>query len=59
MNCTYNLRPANPRYQNLVNRIVLRVGLKYSIQVYASDTPNACATLFKNCSIFSAIFINN
>lgn len=48
--CTYRLRPSAPQYQNLVNRIVKMVGLDYSIDVFASDTDNACATLFKRNS---------
>lgn len=47
--CTYNTRPADPRYQRMVNRIVALSGMQHSIEVFESDTPNACATLYKIC----------
>lgn len=46
-NCTYNLRQANPYYQSVVNSITSKLNMN-PIQVYAADTANACATLFKN-----------
>lgn len=43
-NCSYNLRRANPKYQHLVDQITSTLGMR-RIEVYASDTDNACATL--------------
>lgn len=43
--CTYNLRPADPRYQRLVNNITDELKM-HRIEVYESDTDNACATLY-------------
>lgn len=65
--CTYNLRQGHPYYQNLVNRITKMLDLPYTITVYESDTPNACATLYKRCSVepqkpviaYNPLFIEN
>lgn len=46
MSCTYNLRPADPFYQGLVNRVTAKLNMP-RIEVFEADTANACATLFK------------
>lgn len=65
--CTYNLRKSDPKYQYLVNRITKMAGMTHSISVYAADTNNACATLYKRCDnepqkpiiTYNPRFINN
>lgn len=41
--CLYNKRPADPKYQDIVDEITNLMGMS-SIQIYRSDTANACAT---------------
>lgn len=49
--CTYNLRKGSPYYQNMVNRFKAMLGMHHSIEVFEADVDNACATLYKKCSV--------
>lgn len=61
--CTYNLRPANPYYQNMVDKITAKLNMP-PIEVYQADTANACATMYKSeigqkpIITYNASFIN-